>query len=605
MLFKDIYNPKDQKITELINENIYDDNMKVVVAENAYKNYLEEIKRPLPSREDLKYESLLKQGYEWMADVRMVLYDEEYDIDKLYEDISADINTEWVHNGMSVISMDLETTGLEKQWVRFGGKTRVPTPIVGIGIAYINRNGDEVGIYIPVNHVNTKNQKIEKVLEQIQKFIQNMVVVFHNGMYDREILQLHGVKIIDKQWADTMLLAIANKLRDKIIAAYNGTVGLKLLSRRILGRTMLEINDVVEDGAQLYRMDGKTVLPYGSADVLNTLQLFWVFRGKPFKDFSEARKKEIWSETKKVNKKDVPYDNAERRYLLDKYSNFEDPYDRQKWAMNFDIVAADYSNGLNRFNYPIKYEQAKKMYLTNVRRVLVCTDKLQNKYLRGYEKVSDDTIGLWMYDRIKADFLNYNSDEHTKDYQKDEMIAKLEQTLLDNYGMTVKRNKLKSGVTKVKVGCGADVLDKIERDMKIMYWLEEETKTDILNVIRLTVDLRTCSQSQGVLKNFVMYGFVDDCPMIRLGAGLKFFGAATTRYTNEGGKGSDRVSMKTKVPKFVKGDGVSRINAQGIPTDPPRYEKARRMIKIPEKVKTQLSDIDMKLKNEVETALNE
>ena len=203
---------RDLKLTEMLPHTVLQDDYIVQVAINTYNHYKTSQYQSLGSRPDLYKENLIKLGYKWLNDVEMILYDntDENDISKLFDDINSMISKTKVHiNGKPIVALDLETTGLNRTWKHWGGQVRLPLHIIGVGVALLTEDEQEVGLYIPLGHADSNNFTWEQVKPFVQKLHDNFQVVYHNGLYDREVLQLHGISLPSTTWSDTMLLAIA------------------------------------------------------------------------------------------------------------------------------------------------------------------------------------------------------------------------------------------------------------------------------------------------------------------------------------------------------------------------------------------------------------
>lgn len=545
----DIYNPQQTKLTELVPKEVINDKNIMLVAKASYDDFLREQKTNLNFRADLTRESCIKAGMKWLEDVEMINFDAENDIDCLYEDIMSMISLreEDTHFGKPLVAIDLETTGLDRMWYIYGGQPRLPLAIIGVGIA-IKTTDKELGMYIPVGHAETKNQDLNKVLKVVQKLIDNGQTVYHNGLYDREVLQLNGIKL-NNNWCDTMLMAIAVGLR----TGKTSRIGLKHLADTLLDRRMLEIDEVAEDG-ELYRLGSKSVYIYGCSDVINTLKLYKTFR------FS---------------------------------GNYEDPYTDQKSIMNIDIQAADFTNSLNRFNYPIHMKNAEGCLRTTMRRVIILDRKIDNMSGHQIENLSSsEQIGIYIYKYVLKAFSREYFESDTGESRKKELIEKLKLMLEKYFKMSVTETTLKSGITKLKVNSGDEVLSAIMSNTdKLTFMTEDEQKT-LYDFADLVSTKRSCEQSIGLLSKFVRFAYADDSLIPRLGTGLKFFGAITTRYSNEKGKGYNRIKFTSNTKgikgKYIKGNGIGGINAQGIPSDPMKMVKARKLTKLPENVKKEI-----------------
>ena len=547
---------RDLKLTEMLPHTVLQDDYIVQVAINTYNHYKNSQYQSLGSRPDLYKENLIKLGYKWLNDVEMILYDNtnENDIDKLFDDINSMISKTKVHiNDKPIVALDLETTGLNRTWKHWGGQVRLPLHIIGVGVALLTEDEQEVGLYIPLGHADSNNFTWEQVKPFVQKLHDNFQVVYHNGLYDREVLQLHGISLPSTTWSDTMLMAIAVMLR---VNAKSSAIGLKHLSDEYLDRQMLEIKELDKD-AEIYKLPAESALTYGSADVINTLKLYWLFR---------------------------------------EGEDFTDPYLDQKLIMGIDTVAADFSNTMNRFNYPIHTTNSQQLCRTLFRRALICERKLADISNNQIENLtSDEQIGQWIYNEILRDFKTEMMDDTTTPAKEKELIDALNNLLKVEYGMEVKHVTLKSGATKIKANCGDSVLSSLLWKPEKLYFMDKDRLEKLLDFCEILGLLRSLDQSITLVTKFVRYAYTDDCPIPRAGAGVKFFGAISTRYSNESGSGEDRVKFKELKSglsaDFVKGNGLAGFNAQGIPSDGQKYKPAKKLTKIPQALQEQFDNV--------------
>lgn len=134
-------------------------------------------------------------------------------------------------------AFDLETTGLDNRV--FNGETQ--DKIVGFCLA----SSGTKGYYIPIRHKKgeSHNLPIPVVYDAIRRLAgSDAVAVFHNAKFDLEFLEYPGGDSLGswdvaRKWEDTHLLAWLRNTRDK-------SLGLKALSKRELGKEMIELPDL-------------------------------------------------------------------------------------------------------------------------------------------------------------------------------------------------------------------------------------------------------------------------------------------------------------------------------------------------------------------------
>src|SRR3989344_4119732 len=205
----------------------------------------------------------------WMNDVQFILATSQM-LDTIAEECIA----------AKVYGLDLETTGLDQRAFRTDtGKFETVDKIVGFCIA----PSKVKGYYIPVRHKNegsSSNVPLRLVIEMLRKIqASGAVAVFHNAKFDHKFLMYEpgGATEGDepKLWEDTLTLAYMRTRQEK-------DIGLKTLSRKELGREMIELKELfTPEQVKAKQLDFSTLDPtwepvvwYACSDAVNTLALF-------------------------------------------------------------------------------------------------------------------------------------------------------------------------------------------------------------------------------------------------------------------------------------------------------------------------------------------
>lgn len=176
----------------------------------------------------------------WMAEKELILVNNLED----GEDTLKRAVDECIDSG--VYAIDLETTGLDNRV--FNGKTECT--IVGV---CLSPDGVK-GYYVPVLHkkhgspseLSECNIQIHVFRREMKRLVDSdAIAVFHNGKFDQEFLQFNGGETLgtwdqDKKWDDTLILAYLTNPRAR-------RVGLKFLSKELLGMEMIEIKAVFQE----------------------------------------------------------------------------------------------------------------------------------------------------------------------------------------------------------------------------------------------------------------------------------------------------------------------------------------------------------------------
>lgn len=182
---------------------------------------------------------------------------------------------ECINAPLGVYGLDLETTGLDQRV--FNGETK--DKIVGVCLA----PSKDKGYYFPLTHNTKSNVSWRLMGEALQRLFDLSVEaspVFHNASFDQEFLEFNGY--IDRlgkdrwfqarKWHDTLILKYLLNPREK------GGRGLKALSKSLLNREMIELEDLMPDAEDkdYSKLDPKwePCVLYAAADAMNTVGIF-------------------------------------------------------------------------------------------------------------------------------------------------------------------------------------------------------------------------------------------------------------------------------------------------------------------------------------------
>lgn len=194
----------------------------------------------------------------WMSDKSFRLLTKQREIEEYIE--------KCIQSG--ICALDLETTGLNTRIV--DGK-----PVIGL-VGICLACSDKEGIYIPVGHTGYADNVPLDIAVHMLKILCNSecILIFHNFKYDGEVLRGLGIIIEDEnKIEDTLLLTAVDDASRK-------QKGLKYLSENLIGRPMLEINNLgVESSkkkvAAFSEVSPKKAVIYGGSDAMNTYALFF------------------------------------------------------------------------------------------------------------------------------------------------------------------------------------------------------------------------------------------------------------------------------------------------------------------------------------------
>ena len=259
------------------------------------------------------------------------------------------------------------------------------------------------GYYLPVLH-NKSDNIPNYTYPQIQDFLtklQEFKLIYHNAAYDREVLETNNIKL-NKEYADTMLIAIAQGLRESMF-----TVGLKVLSEKVLNRKMLELDEL--SGQKKYipvtYYPASSLEVYGCSDAVNTYALF-----------------EQLTKNKDTN-----------------------PYLLSKLTTNLDLRVNDYTRWMLRHGLPIDYGYLTKNIRTLIRRKIILTEKFEKEITNTIPISSAEKVGMFLGEILSK---AYKDSKQNSDMTPEELDKSLKKELMQHFQMEMKVKALKSGETK-------------------------------------------------------------------------------------------------------------------------------------------------------------
>jgi len=205
----------------------------------------------------------------WMKDCELILGTRD-NLDRAID--------ECINAPSGTYGLDTETTGLDLRV--FNGRTR--ESIVGVCLAPTKNKG----YYFPIAHQegqehNVPWRLIGPALERLFDLSVEAQPVFHNAGFDQEVLEFNGyhkglgeARWDSGKWHDTYILKYLLDPRTK------GGRGLKHLSKELLEREMIELDDLMPDSPNKnYSKIDPSWEPckwYGAADAMCTLALYEV-----------------------------------------------------------------------------------------------------------------------------------------------------------------------------------------------------------------------------------------------------------------------------------------------------------------------------------------
>ena len=176
-----------------------------------------------------------------------------------------------------LVALDTETTGLDTRTLYLpDGTLERRSAVVGICLAVTTT----AGYYIPVMHSGEDgvlNFSREAWVPMLDRIHERAAVIYHNAVYDREVLALEGVTLRPfPAFFDTQLLSFQSDVNSK-------QHGLKHLSEKYLARPMLGIHEMFtgldspedKDAPIAFEsLSASHAYVYAASDAINTFALF-------------------------------------------------------------------------------------------------------------------------------------------------------------------------------------------------------------------------------------------------------------------------------------------------------------------------------------------
>ena len=438
----------------------------------------------------------------------------------------------------SVIALDLETTSLSTSYKSYGGKIHKDVSIVGVCLA----TSENEGYYIPIMHTEEdgiKNWEYEDCVDFLNKINERFHLIYHNAQYDMAVQLLNGVIVETKNISDTLLV---NKLMANNNEFFPKNIGngLKNLSEYVLGRKMLEINELLgvpkKSHISFNRLPALNAYSYAVSDACNTFGLFKSF------------------------------------VIEDKYGR--SPYKNQLSLTKIVHSSVYHTVSTVSYGLPIDMDALEKATRTSVIRILLIEDKFK-EYLNKYEleniKMSSPMIGNFIVKMMKVGWKGNDSNFF--------------KVIDDLFGIKRKTQTLKSGVVKESFDSNDDIIKHIKSNLDKADFIPDDVKNDLLDVLNMISDYRSLSKDSGTFISIMFMAFKDSRNAYFTPIALKLFDTDTGRYASSKGTGPDTYisfkKLKTKVNSYLlHGNGVTpALNSQGMPSTPVNVIKRRKVPK--------------------------
>ena len=549
---------------------------------------------PSYSKNELDLPTLLKEKkYQWLKDVNITDYGKLVSSGTAPEDIVWNFYKEALANSVSVcdlnsevpkkditskplMSVDLETTGLDVTYFKIGGKTIHTCYITGICLAYMDDRLKEHAIYIPVLHTEADgipNLSYKVAIELLTKIAKEFTPVYHNSLYDRDVSSLNGV-VFDQLggYFDTLNIVKQTdlKLRDFF------REGLKEMSRDVLDREQITLSMIDAKSVGYHNLAYSEMDIYGVSDASNTIALFYYF-----------------------------------------LTNYPDVFTEGLTILQIDAKSMDVTWNLNRRGFPADKEYMYNSFKDVLRRELLLYSAFseimtelgceEDIYITKTEAISRHLISVYI-DNFTS-FVKKKTNLSIDIWNDSEALQKFCTAVSADLGVEIKTKYLKSGEFKLTHSMDVNHLSHIFETVETIRWMEPDVAEKIVELCEILLSVSSILQNANSYYTPFIKGLTfDDYGYYKLPVALKFSGTVTTRFSNKSGKPSaiiiDRLKTKTNF-KLKIGEGLSGVNAQGLPSAPYIRVTAKRIDDVPNSLGTKISNRLKALEADVEEYFND
>lgn len=465
----------------------------------------------------------------------------------------------------NIIALDLETTGLHKGVKLIQGKIQHYNHIVGICLAV----SDTKGYYLPVNHNGLDgipNYDYNDIITFLQALVDEFHIIYHNAVFDQEVMALNGVRFANSSFSDTLLLGFLMGWKQDY-----KTLGLKFLAKTILNRPMLEINEIMgsKKEIRLQTIPAKNAYVYGCSDAMNTYGLF--------------------------------------KYIA---KDKETPYKTQTFKLKLLHNSVATTRSMFRVGLPVGYDTALKTTRTVLRRMIM----LENIYLA---KISDDSVaigsaeqlGIYLYATLKREYEAKYSPERPL-IKGDKQFDLFCKAIKQEFKMEVKFREMKNGTEKIVCNSDADTLKALYNNLHKWDFIDPNTADEIYILCEIVDEYRSLANKAKIFVALVRNCFNDDLNLCRTPINLKLVGTDTGRFSNGGSKNGawDRIRIKhnktSSVVSYVEGQGMNEFNAQGLSHESGHWKQLKK-VKNFKQLNPKFKEVSNKLDRLVEARLYE
>lgn len=514
------------------NENLH-------YAQQAYAQLQSDL-APAPVNPIFEKENLQQiEQHKWLTKTQCTLYTDS--LDKLLQELrdTAQNAEQYIDiDERPIIALDLETTSLHKGVKVIQGKVTGFNKIVGVCIA----QSETQGYYLPVNH-NTlddiPNYPQQDIIAFLQQLVDEFHIIYHNAVFDQEVMALNGVRFANSSFSDTLLLAFLMGWKQD----YN-QLGLKFLSKTLLERPMLEINEITGNKGvvRMQTIPAKNAYVYGCSDAMNTYGLF--------------------------------------NYITEHKDN---PLKTQATVSKIIHSGVFATRSMFRVGLPVDYIPALKATKTLLRRMIM----LENIY---QATISDQSVSMKSAEQLGMHFLSILKPAFESKYNNNRPLTRqdkgfdiLAKRLKTDFAMEVKFKQLKGQPDKLVSNCDKVVFSSIPKTLHTWDFLDPAKADELYVLCSVLNEYGSLDVKMKIFIALIRNCFNDDLSMCRTPINLRLVGADTCRFSNGGSKNGawDRVQvikLKTQDKvEFIEGQGMNEFNAQGLSHESGNWKTLRKV----------------------------
>lgn len=504
-------------------------------------NELKEALKPQPIMPQLEKDIIEQVAeHKWLKNTETILYHTE-SLDALVEMLYKEANTapSYINKDeRPIIALDLETTGLNKGIKLIQGQIQHFNHIVGVCVG-LNANK---GFYIPVNHTEIDkipNYPVKDIIAFLQRLVDEFYVIYHNAVFDQEVMALNGVEFKNSAFADTLLLSFLMGWKEDY-----KQLGLKFLSKTMLERPMLEINEITGNKGEV-RMQtapARNAYVYGCSDAMNTYGLF--------------------------------------NYIV---GSKENPFKTQSFKTKLVHLSVSSTRSMFRVGLPFGYDIGIRTTKTLIRRMIMLENIFFAKVSKPNINISSSSqLGYHLYSLLikeSADKFNGGQEIIKGSKLYNDFVKKVKA----DFNMEVKDSPTKADPNKIRVNSGDDVLKAMYANLNKWGFISEATADEIYIICEIMSEYRTLANKLKIYIGLVRNCYNDDLNMNRAPIALRLLGARTGRFSNAGSKDGawDRIELdelkKGIVPRFIEGKGVCEFNAQGLSHESGHWKQLKKV----------------------------